>query len=126
MSNRQITSGREGEIMIIDGMFDPLIDLVKQFGPEIKLLVSVVIGIIGLALVVKPAGKSLSAFSNKEWMGGITWLLAGLVVIALSIGGIVFIYNVGEDSGDNMKDELGYQQHIEQSYIKDNAQSQNI
>lgn len=107
--------------MIIDGIFDPFLDLLDKFEPEIKLIVSAIIGVIGLALVVKPVAKGMSAISNKEWVSGIVWILAAVVVVAIAIGGIVFVYNMGEEGGDNMKDELGYRPPIEQPYVKDSA-----
>lgn len=107
--------------MIIDGVFDPFLDLLDRFEPEIKMFVIAIIGIAGIWLVMKPAAKSMSAFANKEWMNGIMWLVAAIVVVVIAGGGIYLVYNIGNEGGDNMKDELGYRPSIEQPYVKDSA-----
>ena len=89
-------------------MFDPIIDFLQDMGPELKLLVSAIVTILGIVFVVRPIGKAFAAFSNSEWMKGLMWLIAAIVIVALSVGIIAIIYGLGEDQGESMEQKLSY------------------
>lgn len=102
-------------------MFDPVIDFLQNLSPQLKAVVSVVVSIIGVACVLKPAANTLVSFSKADWMKGIMWLIAGIVVIAISIGIIAVTYGLGKKQGDSIKSELGYDNHNTE-YVKDISQ----
>lgn len=89
-------------------MFDPIIDLLQDIGPELKLLVSAIVGLLGIVFIVKPIGKAMAAFSDSSWMKGLMWIIAAIVIVALSVGIIAIIYGLGEEQGESMQDKLSY------------------
>ena len=89
-------------------MFDPIIDLLQDMGPELKLLVSAIVGLLGIIFIVKPIGKAFAAFSNSEWMKGLMWIIAAVVIVPLSAGIISIIYGLGEEQGERMEDNLSF------------------
>lgn len=98
-------------------MLDPIWDFLRQFEPEIKLGVSIILGLAGLALAAKPVLKGMSEISNNKWMGGLIWIVAGLAVVAISVGAIYIVYNLGTDTGGGMKQELGLIYQLQNSQL---------
>lgn len=89
-------------------MFDPIIQRLQDISPELKPLVTAVIILVGLILLIGPAIKCIKAFSKSQWGEGIMWLLAGIAVIAVSVGAVAVIHSVGSDVGDGMKSNLSF------------------
>ncbi|MDG0820728.1 hypothetical protein M4L90_12435 [Staphylococcus equorum] len=90
-------------------MFQPVIDILQNLAPELKLLVSAIVAILGVVFVIKPVAQAFKAFSDSKWMQGLMWVIAAVVIVALSFGIIGIIYGVGEEQGTTMEEELSYQ-----------------
>lgn len=87
-------------------MFDRLIETLQNLSPDIKLLISAIVGVAAVALIVKPVIKGMSAIADGRWVPGIIWLLAALAVVAIGVGIIAVIYGLGGDIGTDMESEL--------------------
>ncbi|MHD0398791.1 hypothetical protein ACY2DA_13295 [Staphylococcus simulans] len=89
-------------------MLDSLIERIQALGPEIKSVITVVIALLGVIFIAKPATKCMQSFSDAKWMQGIVWLCAGLAVIAISVGAIAILFGWGQELGTGMEEELGF------------------
>lgn len=98
-------------------MFDRLIETIQNLSPEIKLLISAIIGIAAIALIVKPIVKGMSSISDGRWVPGIIWLLAALAVVAIGVGIVAVVYGLGEDVGTDMENELSMIQPFITSHL---------
>lgn len=92
-------------------MLDPLIELVQNASPEIKLAISALIGIVGVVCVFKPAANTIASFSKAEWLKGLMWFAAAIVVVAISVGIITVVYGFGQKQGESIESELSYDTH---------------
>lgn len=98
-------------------MFDRLIETLQNLSPEIKLLISAIVGLAAVALIVKPIIKGMSSIADGRWVPGIIWLLAALAVVAIGVGIIAVVYGLGEDVGTDMENELSMIQPYITSYL---------
>lgn len=89
-------------------MLDSLIERIQALGPEIKAVITVIIALVGIIFVAKPATKCIQSFSDAKWMQGIIWLCAGLAVVAISVGAIAILFGWGQELGTGMESELGF------------------
>lgn len=89
-------------------MLGPFIERVQALGPEIKALITVLIALVGIVFIAKPATKCIQSFSDAKWMQAIVWLCAGLAVVAISVGLIAILFGWGKELGSSMEDQLGF------------------
>lgn len=87
-------------------VFNTLTNFVKNMTPGMRTLITVVLGIAGLALAASPAIKAMSAFGKKNWGEGMLFLAGAAAIAAIVVSAMVFIQNIGKGFGQDLNNAI--------------------
>lgn len=83
-------------------MFTWVENFVTSATPDVKNLITVILWIVAIACILKPASLGMKAMGNKNWTEAGSYAIACVGIVVLGIVATVGLLNAGKNVGNDI------------------------